>query len=300
MHLDLATLSNRGPRLRLALLALTMLAFAGNSLLCRLALQSGGLDPADFTLLRLASGALILSLLVRLREGGQRRLTGSLAGALWLLAYAGGFSFAYLSLGAASGALLLFGAVQGTMLLAGLARGEILGWRQWLGVCLAIAGLVVLLMPGLQAPPLPSALLMLGAGVAWGGYSLRGRHARDPLAATAGNFLLATPLALLLCLLLRQGPLPAGAGLIYALLSGALASGLGYALWYALLPRLPATQAATVQLSVPPLAALGAVLLLGEPLGGRLLLSALAILGGIALVIRAPARHADTQSTSRP
>ncbi|HET7126135.1 MAG TPA: DMT family transporter [Lysobacter sp.] len=269
---------------RLAVLTLlALVAFAGNSLLCRAALAHGGIDAATFTLVRLLSGAVVLALLARLRTNGSGH--GNWRSALALFAYAAAFSYAYLQLTAATGALLLFGAVQATMIAHGLRMGERLRVPQWCGLMLACGGLVGLVLPGLSAPPLAGALLMLGAGVAWGVYSLRGRGVGDPLRITAGNFLRAVPMAALLALLFvdRASLTPAGAG--YAVLSGALASGVGYAIWYTALPRLRATTAATVQLCVPVLAALGGVMLLGEALTLRLLLASAAILGGIALVV---------------
>lgn len=283
------------PSLRIiALTALTMLAFAGNSLLCRLALQETAIDPASFTSIRLASGALLLWLVVRCGRSGRSGRSGRgdwrSAGALF--AYAAGFSFAYLSLTAATGALLLFAAVQATMIGAALWRGERLLRLQVVGLLLALAGLVGLLLPGLAAPPPAGALLMLGAGVAWGVYSLRGAGASHPTLVTAGNFLRAALLALLPSLLLWPRLSLDGAGVGYAIASGALASALAYAIWYAVLPALTATRAASVQLSVPVLAALGGVVLLGEPLTLRLVLASLAILCGIALVLRGRFRDA--------
>ncbi|MEZ5529632.1 MAG: DMT family transporter [Porticoccaceae bacterium] len=268
----------------LSLTALAMVAFAGNSLLCRAALRDTAIDAASFTSLRLLSGALVLWLIVSLRRD-HREGQGSWLSGLWLFAYAAAFSFAYLSLTAATGALLLFAAVQVTMIGHGLWAGEWLRPVQWLGVCLAIGGLVGLLLPGVSAPPTLGAGLMVLAGVAWGLYSLRGRRGGDATRVTAGNFRYAVPFALLLSALTvsRFSIDPAGAA--YALASGALASGLGYAVWYTALPHLKAASAATVQLSVPVIAAAGGVLLLGEPLGWRLVLASLAVLGGIALVI---------------
>jgi drug/metabolite transporter (DMT)-like permease len=274
------------PTPRLVLLTtLALLAFAGNSLLCRMALQQTAIDPASFTLLRLLSGAGMLWALCGLRGSG-RRLGGHWRGALALFVYAAGFSYAYLSLPAGTGALILFGAVQATMLGFGLWRGERLGRRQLCGLALALGGLLGLLLPGASAPALPGALLMLAAGSAWGGYSLLGRGSAQPLLDTAGNFVRALPPALLLSALCLRGASldPAGVGL--ALASGALASGLGYLLWYAVMPALAATTAASVQLSVPVLTALGGVVLLGEAVTWRLLLAAVAILGGIALTLR--------------
>ena len=258
-----------------------MVAFAANSLLCRAALRQTEIDAATFTLIRLVSGALTLCLLVR---GRRAIVNGNWLSALALFVYAGAFSLAYLTLTAGTGALLLFGAVQATMIMAGLWAGERLRLWQGLGLALALGGLVILLLPGLAAPPLGGAMLMLSAGVAWGIYSLRGRGVKDPTGATAGNFLRAAPLGLLLYLL-SQGGLPYDAGALYAVASGALASGLGYAVWYTALRDLSATRAATVQLSVPVIAGVGGIVLLGEPLTWRLLLASATILGGIALVV---------------
>jgi drug/metabolite transporter (DMT)-like permease len=263
------------------LTAIAMTAFAANSLLCRFALRQTGLDPATFTLVRIASGALMLVLLTRLAGG--RRVTGNWPSAAALLAYAACFSFAYVALSAGTGALLLFGAVQATMILRGLIGGERLNLPQWAGLLLALGGLVLLVLPGVSAPPLFRALLMAAAGVAWGVYSLRGRGVADPLAATAGNFARAVPLALLV--LLAGGLRPHGIGLLYAVLSGAGASGLGYAIWYAALRGLNATRAATVQLSVPVITALASVPVLGERITLRLAIASVAVLGGIALVV---------------
>ncbi len=266
------------------LTALAMLAFAGNSLLCRMALKHTSIDAASFTTIRLLSGAIMLALVVRCRRGPSAG-GGNWPSALALFTYAAGFSFAYVSLSAATGALLLFGAVQATMIAYGVWRGERLLRWQLLGFVLALGGLVGLMLPGLAAPPLPSALLMLGAGVAWGVYSLRGKGVSDPTGVTAGNFLRAVPITAVLSLLMLNPVALDRAGIGYAVVSGALASGLGYAIWYQALPALKATQAATVQLSVPVIAALGGIAFLGEPLSWRMVLASMAILGGIALVI---------------
>ncbi|MGI9115370.1 MAG: DMT family transporter [Chthoniobacterales bacterium] len=264
------------------LTALAMVAFAGNSLLCRLALRGGDIDAASFTALRIISGAAVLWLVLRTRA---QRTGGNWPSALALFVYAAAFSFAYLSLAAGTGALLLFAAVQATMIGFALSKGERLHGHQWFGLVIAFAGLVLLLLPGIAAPPLVAALLMFSAGVAWGVYSLRGKRIPDATAATAGNFIRAVPFALILALACwpAQRITPTGFG--YAFASGALTSGLGYVIWYAVLPSLPATSAATVQLSAPVIAALGGVLLLGELMTLRILLAAVAVLGGIALVI---------------
>jgi len=270
--------------LTLLLTVLAMLAFAGNSLLCRLALKHTSIDPASFTTVRLVSGALTLWLITRTR-GQTAPGRGNWPSAMALFVYAAGFSYAYVSLAAAMGALLLFGAVQATMIGYGLWLGERLLPRQWLGLICAFAGLAGLLLPGLSAPPLLGSVLMLVAGVAWGVYSLRGKAAGDPIQVSSGNFLRAAPMAMLLSLVTVSWSSVDMAGLGYALASGALASGVGYAIWYTALRGLKATSAATVQLSVPVLAAMGGVAFLGETVTWRLLLASAAILGGIALVM---------------
>jgi drug/metabolite transporter (DMT)-like permease len=278
------------PRLA-ALVVLTMLAFAANSIFCRLALKTTAIDAASFTTIRLVSGALVLVLIVRARriEGGPR---GSWPAAAALFTYAAAFSWAYVSLPAAVGALLLFGAVQVTMIGVGLKAGERFAVPQWAGFLLAVGGLVSLLMPGLSAPDPLAAALMLVAGVAWGVYSLLGRRLGNATAATAGNFVLALPFTLALSVLTLTAARIDGAGVAYAIASGALASGLGYAVWYSVLPSLPATLAATLQLSVPVIAATGGVVFLDEAITLRLVLCSLAILGGIALVIAGRRRKA--------
>ena len=267
-----------------AMTGLAMLAFAGNSLLCRVALRDTTIDAATFTSVRILSGALALSLIVRARHD-EPRASGGWASALALFAYAALFSYAYLSLEAGIGALLLFGAVQATMIGFGLWAGERLGARQSVGFVLALAGLVGLLAPGLSAPPVGGATLMLGAGIAWGVYSLRGKASGDPTRVTAGNFRLACAFAVALSLATLPWATPDFVGVAYAVASGAITSGIGYAIWYAALRGLTATHAATVQLSVPVIAALGAVAFLGEPITIRLVLASIAILGGIAMVI---------------
>jgi drug/metabolite transporter (DMT)-like permease len=277
--------------LRVALLTVfAMLAFASNSLLCRVALRDTAIDAASFTAVRLASGALLLVLLLRLR-GARPSAGGSWPMAAMLFAYAAFFSFAYRDLTAATGALLLFGAVQLTMMGWGLWRGERIAGLRLLGLVIAVAGLVVLLLPGLAAPPPFAAALMLAAGIAWGVYSLLGRGAGDPIAATGGNFLRSVAFAAVLSLAAigHESLDPQTIdyrGVAYAVLSGAVTSGLGYVLWYAALPALSATSAATIQLSVPAIAAIGGAMLLAEPITARLLLASAAILGGIALTIR--------------
>ena len=280
------------PRARVLLLtALALLAFAGNSLLCRIALRATRIDPATFTSVRLISGALALWLIVRWREPA-RGTAGSWRSALALFAYAICFSYAYVGLSAGAGALLLFGAVQATMLGYGFWNGERLHALQACGLAMALAGLTGLLVPGLTAPPPLASALMLGAGVAWGVYSLRGRRSGAALPSTAHNFLRTLPMTAAASLVAASfAPFsPDVAGVACALASGIVTSALGYAAWYAALKGLSATQAATVQLSVPIIAAVAGIALLGEPFTLRLALAALAILGGIALVIGAAAR----------
>lgn len=273
-----------------ALTALAMIAFAANSVLCRLALKETSIDPATFAAIRLVAGALALALIVRLRAG-TRVSKGNWLSALALFAYTATFSFAYVGLSAAAGALLLFGAVQVTMIGYGIWMGERLRAWQWAGVLLAIAGLVGFLSPGLAAPPTFAAVLMLIAGVAWGTYSLRGRGAGDPTGVTAGNFLRTVPMAIALVAVMAV-TMPNiewdASGIGYAVTSGAITSGVGYAIWYATLPALKSTTAAIVQLSVPLIAALGGVIVLAEPVSMRLAVASFAVLGGIALVIVQP------------
>jgi drug/metabolite transporter (DMT)-like permease len=278
------------------LTAVAMLAFAANSLLCRLALQQRGIDPASFGSIRLVSGALTLALIVRLRAKPAPAARADWLAAAMLFAYVAFFSFAYFSLPAGTGALILFGAVQLTMFSAGLRAGEMFGPLAWSGFVLAVGGLVYLVSPGLAAPPPLGAALMAVAGVAWGVYSLRGRGVADPLAATARNFARAAPMALALSLALAAQAHADGAGVALAIASGAVTSGLGYVIWYAALPRLSALRAATVQLSVPPIAAFGGVLFLMEPITPRLALASIAILGGIGLVLAGKGRAATPRA----
>jgi drug/metabolite transporter (DMT)-like permease len=261
-----------------------MVAFAANSVMCRLALLKTAIDPATFTSIRIVSGALVLWIIVVARNKS-RRNHGDWISALALFTYAIAFSFAYVKLSVATGALLLFGAVQATMIGWGRWRGERFTSWQLCGFVAAIVGLIGLLLPGVTAPSPSAAIWMLGAGIAWGAYSLRGARNADPTAVTAGNFLRAVPFAITVNLLMISVTSLDAAGVAYAVASGALASGVGYAIWYAALPGLTATTAATVQLSVPVLAAFVGVVALGEQLSLRLVIASTAILGGIALVV---------------
>jgi drug/metabolite transporter (DMT)-like permease len=286
---------------------LAMIAFASNSLLCRAALKQTSIDAASFTFVRIFSGAAALWVITKIRgtravaavyvsrrssakATDDRRIAGNWISALALFAYAAAFSFAYKTLSAGTGALLLFGAVQATMIFWGLRKGERLRAIQIVGLIVAVTGLIVLLFPGLSAPPLIGSILMLGAGVAWGVYSLRGKGEKNPTSATAGNFLRAAPFAAGVSVIMLPWIQLDRAGISYAVISGAITSGLGYVIWYTVLSdsmpvRLGPTSAATVQLSVPVLAATGGILLLGEVITLRYVFASVAVLGGIALVV---------------
>ncbi len=310
------------------LVCIAMLAFAANSLLCRMALANTDIDPGLFTTIRLASGALCLTLLVAFTarrsllasnkseqsasgtEGGAVNIKSaaagtnsaatntspiaaikqqaSIAGALSLFVYAIAFSYAYISMSTGTGALLLFGAVQLTMISVGLLKGERFAAFQWLGFLLAFAGLVILLLPGASAPPLFSALLMVSAGIAWGFYSLLGKKSNAPLLLSAGNFLYATllTLPLVMWLWVTSTWQWSNEGVFYALASGIVASGCGYAIWYKALPLIQSTTAATVQLSVPVIATLMGWAFLAEAISLQIMIASLMTLGGIWLVIK--------------
>jgi drug/metabolite transporter (DMT)-like permease len=275
-----------------------LVAFAANSVLCRLALGRGAIDAASFTSLRLAAGAGVL-LLIALAVNKSMPAFGrrNVASAVLLFLYAAAFSFAYHGLGAGTGALILFGSVQATMLLFALGSGERPHALEWSGLGLALGGLVYLVFPGLRsAPPVLSSALMAVAGISWGLYSLRGRGATNPLDETTKNFVLALPLALIINLLSRADAHISRAGVLLAVLSGALASGVGYVVWYGALRGLTATRAATVQLAVPLLAALGGVLFLSERISLRLLLAGVVILGGVALALMGRTQSARSKT----
>ncbi len=266
-------------------------AFAGNSILSRLALQGPAIDAASFTTVRLLSGALALLVFSSLSSKSTTPAGQGSWSAAWLLfLYAVAFSFAYLSLSAGTGALILFAAVQLTMLSAALLAGERPGQLEWLGLVAALAGLVYLVSPGLSAPPPAGSVLMGLAGISWGLYSLLGRRVEDPVGVTTGNFVRSVPFALLVSAVAFRSLQLSGSGLLLAVVSGALTSGLGYVIWYSALPGLSATRAATVQLSVPVLAAVGGVLFLFEPVTFGLLFSAVLILGGIGLSLSGRSR----------
>lgn len=270
-----------------ALTALAILAFAGNSLLTRWALVGGDIGAAAFVAIRLVSGAAILGLLAGRQRVGVLPRQSDLGGVIALLVYGEAFTFAYRSLGAATGALILFGTVQLTLAILATLRGQAPSARDRLGLVIAFAGLAWLLLPHAAAPPLIPALLMGVAGIAWGVYTMLGRGAGDPFQRTARNFIGAAPLALLI-LLAFPIERPGLHGTLLAVASGAITSGLGYVIWYAVLPRLKVATAGAAQLLVPVVAAAGGVLLLGEALSLQLGLIAAIILGGIWLTIGAP------------
>jgi drug/metabolite transporter (DMT)-like permease len=267
-----------------------LLAFAANSLLCRAALAPRLVDPASFTTIRIVSGAATLFALTKVTAArpstGAR---GSWVSAFALFAYAIAFSLAYARISAGVGALVLFGMVQVTMVSWGLFRGERPRAGEWAGLAIAVVGLAVFMLPGAHAPDLSGTVLMIAAGVAWGVYSLRGRKSSSPARTTADNFLRAVPFAIGASAMEIGKMHVTSRGVVLAAASGAIASGLGYCLWYLALPRLTATRAALVQLLVPILAALGAVALLGESLSTRLLGGGTIVVTGVSLAIAAKA-----------
>lgn len=281
----------------LILTCIAMLAFAANSILCRMALGEGAIDAATFTTVRVVAGALVLSLILAPRWVRRGRIQGSWASAAMLFGYMACFSFAYLSLSAGTGALILFGAVQLTMFIAALRAGEHFSLRSWAGLAVAAGGLIYLVSPGITAPDATGAFLMAIAGISWGLYSTRGRGGGDPLESTANNFIYAVPLVLLVSAAFFRDFRSSPEGILLAIVSGALASGLGYAIWYAALKGLSGTRAATVQLSVPVIAAFGGVVLLSEAVTLRLLIASLATIGGIAIVLAHRAREIEETDT---
>ena len=271
------------PTRTVLLTALALVAFAANSLLCRVALGRDLIDPASFTSIRLIAGAGMLLLIQGIVKRRWGAAGGSWASASFLFLYAVAFSFAYRSLSAGTGALILFAGVQATMMLAALRAGERPDPQKWIGIITASAGLVYLVSPGLQAPTPIGALLMTVAGVAWGAYSLLGRTSVDPIFDTAGNFMRSVPFALAVSMVALRSTGITGHGALLAAVSGAITSGAGYVIWYAALSALSTAQAATAQLLVPVLAAVGGVLFLAEGLTLRLVLSSILILGGVGL-----------------
>lgn len=284
-----------------ALTSLALIAFAANSVLARLALDNAAIDPASFTFLRLVSGTVILFFLIftikqknatnhsqslfQIATQPQKTAKGSWFSGLMLFIYAACFSMAYVSLDTATGALILFGMVQITMVAISIFNGNKLHISEWAGIILAFFGFIYLILPNLGSPSLYGFMLMAAAGIAWGFYTVKGRGSHLPIADTAFNFLRATPFAFILLAYNFSNIAYSWQGIVYAVLSGAITSGIGYAIWYAALKHLQLTTAAVVQLSVPVIAAAGGVIFVAEPIGLRLTIASLLILGGIALVI---------------
>jgi drug/metabolite transporter (DMT)-like permease len=269
-----------------------MLAFAGNSIICRLALRDGAIDPATFTSIRLLAGAItLLCIFAVTRRNTSFRSNGSWFSALMLFLYAVAFSFAYISLSAGAGALILFAFVQATMIAMGLWSGDRPSSTEWIGWLLAFSGVIWLVLPGVEAPPAGGALLMAVAGIAWGVYSIRGREESDALGATTANFSLSVVFVLALLAATQANADISMHGVLLAVVSGALTSGIGYVIWYAALNYLSAMQAAMVQLSVPAIAAAGGVALLAEPVSMRLLLSSVLVLGGISIAVLSKSKN---------
>lgn len=284
MESDLTETRAQTAPLTTALTAITLVAFAANSVLCRLALASEAIDPTSFTTLRILAGAAtlwIISALLRRRS----RPRGSWLSASMLALYAFAFSYAYVSLTTGTGALILMGAVQATMIVGGIRSGERLVPMQWAGLLLALVGVVYLVSPGITGPPLLGSILMASAGLAWGIYSLRGRGGDDPVTATTDNFIRAAPIALLITTVQLAEVRGSAQGILLAVLSGSITSGIGYVLWYAALRGLTATRAAAVQLAVPVITAIGGVVVLSESITTRLVIASLAVLGGVGLAM---------------
>ena len=270
----------------IAFTVFALVSFAFNSILCRLALGNEMIDSVSFTTIRLVSGAITLSIISIVFNRKQIDLKrGNWLSAFFLFAYAICFSLAYLQLTTATGALILFGSVQLTMICAALIKGERPQIIEWIGLLLAFSGLIYLVFPELSAPPVLYSLLMMSAGIAWGFYTLRGKGSENPLADTAGNFIRTVPMILLSAIPFLSQIQLSNKGVTLAILSGAIASGIGYSVWYAILKYHTATRAAILQLSVPAIAAIGGVFFLAESLSLRLLISSGLILGGIGLAI---------------
>lgn len=276
------------------LTTLTMTAFAANSVLARLALADGAVDPASYTFVRLGAGALMLSFLVL--RGTGATVPSLLKGGNWvsafaLFAYAAAFSFSYVNLESGTGALILFAMVQATMIGWAIIKGDRPIALEWIGLVVAFGAFAWLVSPGLGAPNPIASMIMAVSGVAWGVYSIRGKASENPLASTAGNFVLAVPFALPVIMVAFSSLNATGLGLAVAVTSGAITSGLGYALWYRVLGRITQTQGAIVQLTVPVIAAFGGILFLGEAITWRMGTASVLILGGVALAIIAKAKR---------
>ena len=278
--------SNLKPIIIISTTVLALIAFAANSVLCRFALGKNLIDAASFTSVRLISGAVMLTFVALFsKEKLNFTFKDNFFSSSMLFIYAVTFSFAYINLSTGTGALILFGAVQLTMIISALFIGERPNLFEWAGLIMALAGLVYLVSPGLTAPSIGGSVLMLFSGIAWGIYSLRGRRNKHPLISTANNFILSVPFVIVISIIFFSQMNISSRGFLLALTSGAVTSGLGYAIWYVALRGLTATRAATVQLSVPIIAAIGGVMFLTEEISLRLIIASLLILGGIGMAI---------------
>lgn len=276
---------------------LALIAFAANSVLCRLALGEQAIDASSFTVIRLLSGAVVLLAILRLNNNKTAtQAKGSWSSSLMLFLYALTFSFAYITLDTGTGALILFGSVQITMILLSIISGQRLHTAEWVGVSLSFVGFVYLILPAVTTPSINGFMLMTVAGVSWGIYSLKGKSSANPLMDTAYNFLRTIPFVTILALLAIKQVHYSPAGILYAVLSGAIASGIGYAIWYRALAGLSTTQAAVVQLLVPVIAAFGGVVIVSEAVTLRLIVSAILVLGGIFIVVLGRFYYAQFQS----
>ena len=276
------------------LTTITMIAFGANSIFGRVALEGDAIDPSSYSFIRLLSGAIMLAILVGVSSGVSKKSLnhGNLISALCLFAYAAAFSFSYVNIETGVGALILFACVQAVMVGWALFKGDRPSLFEWLGIVIAFGAFVWLVSPGLEAPDPLAAVLMAISGIAWGAYSLRGKSASDPLEATAGNFLLSVPMGLVLLFITISSSQITLYGVILAIASGAITSGMGYALWYKVLPQLTATRASIVQLTVPVVAGIGGLIFLSEPLTFRFVLASALILGGVAISIVLKANRA--------
>lgn len=270
----------------IVLTSLALIAFAANSVLCRLALGNEAIDAASFTIIRLLSGTTVLLLIVATTRNSAADATkGSWGASFMLFLYAATFSYAYISLDTGTGALIMFGSVQITMILLSLISGARLHLTEWAGVAMAFTGFVYLILPGVTTPSTTGFALMTVSGIAWGIYTLKGRGSKNPLLDTAYNFLRTTPLVIILAIIAMNTLNYSTGGIVLALLSGGITSGIGYTIWYIALRGLTSTQAAVLQLSVPLIAALGGVIFVSEAITFRLMISATLVLGGILMVV---------------
>lgn len=286
-------------------ISLALIAFAANSVLCRMALGSDSIDPVSFTSIRLIGGAIALTVIYLFtKEPKQKKEASCNCYIDWytgiaLYIYAFAFSLAYISLSSGTGALILFGSVQITMLIAATKRGEKMRFYQWIGFLIAVAGIVYLVSPGISAPDIYGASLMIVSGIAWGVYSIAGKSVTNPISATKGNFIKASIIAIPVSMIALKSYQATPLGLSLALISGVITSGLGYVIWYKVVPLITTTQAAVLQLLVPLLAAIGGVLFIAEDFTLRLAISSLLILGGVILSVLTKKKSLPTPLNSK-